>query len=379
MTSSSSIVGAAIQASSHYLDRDRTVDKACDLIVDAGKQGVDFMVFPEGFVPGHPLWFHFHPATGPTARELSLQLAKNSVSIPGPETDRLCAAARQARANVVIGVCERSPTSGGTLFNSQLFIDRDGNIIGVHRKLTPTRAERLVHHGGGGSGLVVPTFDFGPASGLICGENTNPLAMFSLLARGTLVHAMSWPDIGGKGRLDRGDRALLAGRAFAFTAKAYVINAVGVLSDEARRLLAFTPEDEEFLAQKHITGGSSIIGPAGEIIAGPVDHEEQIVLAELDLDRCAEEKLAHDFAGHYNRSDIFTLHVRMDEEPLYVEHGSSSDVLHLLSGRTAGGASSVGAGIGAPAELPSGSPAVRADAPTPTPLPTGPDEGRTPR
>jgi len=351
MGGASSIVGAAIQASSFYLDRDRTIEKACDLIIEAGRQGVDFMVFPEGFVPGHPLWFHFHPATGASARELSLRLAKNSVSIPGPETDRLCAAARQARANVVIGVCERSPTSGGTLFNSQLFIDRDGNIVGVHRKLTPTRAERLVHHGGGGSGLIVPTLDFGPASGLICGENTNPLAMFSLLARGTLVHAMSWPDIGGKGRLDRGDRALLAGRAFAFTAKSYVINAVGVLSDEARRILAFTPEDEEFLAQPQITGGSSIIGPAGEIMVGPVGHEEQIVVAELDLDRCAEEKLAHDFAGHYNRSDIFTLHVRMDEEPLYVEHGAPTDVLRLRSAPSATSDPSIGSGPGIREEL----------------------------
>lgn len=332
MADGASIVGAAIQASSHYLDRDRTVAKACGLIREAGREGVDFMVFPEGYVPGHPLWFHFHPATGASSRELSLRLAKNAVSVPGPETDLLRAAAREARANVVVGICERSPTSGGTLYNSQLFIDREGEIVGVHRKLTPTRAERLVHHGGGGSGLIVPRLDFGPASGLICGENTNPLAMFSLLARGTLVHAMSWPDIGGKGRLDRGDRALLAGRAFAFTAKSYVINAVGVLSDEARRLLAFTEEDEAFLAQPQITGGSSIIGPAGEIIAGPVDHEERIVAAELDLDRCAEEKLAHDFAGHYNRSDIFTLHVRMDDEPLYVEHGTPADVLRMLPG-----------------------------------------------
>lgn len=329
MTDGPQIVGAAIQASSHYLDRDRTIDKACELILEAGRRGIDFMAFPEGYVPGHPLWFHFHPATGASARDLSLRLARNAVSIPGPETDRLREAARQARANVVIGVCELSPTSSGTLYNSQVFIGRDGDLVGVHRKLTPTRAERLVHHGGGGSGLIVPHLDFGPASGLICGENTNPLAMFSLLARGTLVHAMSWPDIGGKGRLDRGDRALLAGRAFAFTAKSYVINAVGVLSDEARRLLAFTEEDEVFLAQPHITGGSSIIGPAGEVIAGPADHQEQIIAAELDLGRCEEEKLAHDFAGHYNRSDIFTLHVRMDEEPLYVEHGGAADSLRV--------------------------------------------------
>jgi nitrilase len=241
------------------------------------------------------------------------------VRIPGPATDLLRQAAKQANTNVVMGLCEQSSRSVGTLFNSQLFIDRNGEIVGVHQKLTPTRAERIVHDRGSGAGLIVPELDFGPASGLICGENTNPLAMFSLLARGTLVHAMSWPDIGGRGRLDRGDRALMAGRAFAFTAKSYVINSVGVLSDEAREVLAFTEDDRAFLAQPGITGGSSIIGPAGDVIAGPLGAEEDILVAELDLERCAEEKLAHDYAGHYNRSDVFSLHVRRDEPRIYVE------------------------------------------------------------
>lgn len=313
------ITAAVVQAAPVFLDRERTIGKACELIRSAGNQGADFVAFPEGFVPAHPLWYHFHAATGNVARELALRLGMNAVEVPGPDTDKLCAAARDAGCYVVVGMCRRSPASYGTLLNSQLFIGREGAILGVHDKITPTRGERLVHAGGGGDGLIVAPTDFGPISGLICGENSNPLAIFSLLARGTMVHVASWPDIGGRGRLDRGDRALLAGRAFAFMAKSYVLNAVGVLSDEARDLLASTDDDAEFLARPEITGGSSIVGPDGSVVAGPIGHEEEILLAELDLSRCLEERLAHDFAGHYNRSDIFRLEVDRSSREIYTE------------------------------------------------------------
>jgi nitrilase len=139
------------------------------------------------------VWFHFHPATGRIATELSVELFKNSIEVPGPQVDALRQAAADAHAYVVIGVCEKVPNTTGTLYNSQLFIGPNGEYLGRHQKLMPTVGERLVHTGGHGDTLGAFQTEFGPASGLICGENSNPLAIFALTAQYTRVHVMSWP------------------------------------------------------------------------------------------------------------------------------------------------------------------------------------------
>ncbi len=165
---------AAVQAASVFLDRGGSVRKACRLIHEAASNGARVIGFPEGFIPAHPVWFHHHAATSRIANKLSMELFKNAVEIPGVETDALYAAARDANAYVVIGVCEKMPNTFGTLFNTQLYIGPNGMLIRKHQKIMPTVGERLVHSGGHGDTFGAFATEFGPMSGLICGENSIP-------------------------------------------------------------------------------------------------------------------------------------------------------------------------------------------------------------
>lgn len=300
---------AVAQASPEYLDRDASTRKACDLIAEAGAGGARLVAFPEGFIPGHPLWYHFHPATGPVSRDLATKLYRNATTVPGESTDALAEAARAASCYVVIGLCERASAYAGTLYNSQLTIGPDGRILNVHRKLTPTVGERLVHAPGDASGLRVVDTDVGRVGGLICGESSNPLSLFTLTAESVQILVISWPDFPGRAMMPRAERALVAGRGASFMTKAYVLNAVGVVNDEMRAMLRATDADESFLGDPSLTGGSSIIGPDGSVVAGPATEKEQLLFADLDLGRCLHEKAVHDLAGHYNRPDVFSLHV----------------------------------------------------------------------
>ncbi|MBI2997384.1 MAG: hypothetical protein HYY46_02830 [Deltaproteobacteria bacterium] len=170
---------AAVQAAPVFLDREKTTEKACRLIREAGKEGARVIGFPEAYIPGFPHWFDYRIARD--CKPLIMELFKNSVEIPGPVTDTLCEAAREAGATVVMGVNEREPGTLGTLFNTQLFIGPDGKILGKHRKLVPTWTERLVHAGGDASTLKIFHIDVGPVGGLICGENTNSFYRMALL------------------------------------------------------------------------------------------------------------------------------------------------------------------------------------------------------
>jgi nitrilase len=184
---------AAVQAASMFLDRESSTEKACSLIREAGRNGARVIGFPEGFIPAHPVWYHHHAATGALANRLAAELFKNSVEIPGPHIDALAQAARDANAYVVIGVCEKLPNTMGTMFNTQVYLAPDGTLVGKHQKIMPTVGERLVHMGGFGDTFGAFATEFGPMSSLICGENSNPLAIFALTAEGTRIHVMSWP------------------------------------------------------------------------------------------------------------------------------------------------------------------------------------------
>src|SRR3989440_959725 len=138
---------AAVQAASLFLDREGSTAKACRLIREAGANGARVIGFPEGFIPAHPVWYHHHAATAALSNRLAPELFKNSVEIPGPETAALAAAAREANAYVVIGVCEKVPNTTGTMFNTRGYIGPDRTLIGKHQKIMPTVGERLVHMG----------------------------------------------------------------------------------------------------------------------------------------------------------------------------------------------------------------------------------------
>ena len=299
---------AAVQAAPVFLDREATTEKACALIREAGTNGAQVIGFPEGFIPAHPIWFHFHSGTDVTATRLSTELFKNSVEIPGPEVEALASAARDAGAYVVMGLCEKEPGTFGTMYNTQLFLGPDGTVLGKHQKLVPTVGERLVHHPGGPETFGAFETDFGPMSGLMCGENSNPLAIFALTAEFTRVHVMAWPNHFPKISVPMADIALTMAKGFAQMSKAFVISAASVVDDRIRDAIADDVEDLEFLSGADISGGSVIVGPDTRILAGPVPGDrEEIIYADMDFDVGIRMKLRHDFAGHYNRGDVFRL------------------------------------------------------------------------
>ena len=308
---------AAVQAASVFLDREASVEKACALIREAGRGGARLVAFPEGFVPAHPVWFHFHSATGRIATRLSVELFKNAVEIPGREVDALAAAARDANAYVVVGVCEKAPRTLGTMYNTQVFLGPDGSLLGTHQKLMPTVGERLVHTGGFGDTFGALETDFGPMSGLICGENSNPLAVFALTAEATRVHVMSWPNHFPTIADPMRNRIEIDSKAFAQMSKAYVVSAAGAVDERMIELLELAPADEEFIRNPDLTGGSLIVGPDSRTLAGPLGAEEGILYADLDLERGITMKLRHDFAGHYNRPDVFQVRVNTRRPDLY--------------------------------------------------------------
>jgi len=319
---------AAVQAAPVFLDREKTTEKACRLIREAGKEGARVIGFPEAYIPGFPHWFDYRIARD--CKPLIMELFKNSVEIPSPVTAALCEAAREAGATVVMGVNEREPGTLGTLFNTQLFIGPDGKILGKHRKLVPTWTERLVHASGDASTLKIFHIDVGPVGGLICGENTNSFYRMALLLQGERIHVASWPAFPNRKEQSHIE---IRTRYYAFEGKCFVISSTGVFSDEMRELLCTTPEQKKQLAG---TGAfSSIIGPTGEYLAGPDSGGEKILYAQLDPEVVLFEKISHDLTGHYNRFDLFQLVIddrAVSRRPLFksrdklaAENGSLSE------------------------------------------------------
>lgn len=316
---------AAVQAAPVWLDREATVEKACRLILEAGANGAQFIGFPENFIPGHPVWYYFHPATSQRSMEFAIELFKNAVEIPSAATDALCEAARQANAYVVIGLTEKMPHTTGTMYNTQLFIDRNGRILGKHQKLVPTIGERLVHAGGAGEGMSTFLTEFGPVSGLCCGENSNPLAVAVLATEYTRIHVASWPNHFIPSYCGMCESSLLASRNMAYMAKCFVISACGINSPEMIEILPAREEDREFLRDHSKTGGSAIISPRGDVIAGPLlGNQEGILYADADLEETIRGRLVHDVGGHYNRSDIFRLYVETSRTSVLVREGTPS-------------------------------------------------------
>ena len=308
---------AAVQAAPVFLDREGSVEKACRLIREAGGQGAQLVGFPEGFIPAHPVWYHFRPATEKESHRLARELVKNAVEVPSAATEALCQAAREAGCYVVMGICEKRPGAMGTLYNTQLFIDRHGGIMGKHQKLMPTVGERLVHTGGFGDTLRVFDTEFGKVSGLICGENSNPLAIFALAAQGTCIHVASWPNHFSRSEHKMRDVVMFTSRSLSYKANCFVLNCCATISEEMRRLLPYVEDDRAFLAEADSGGGTCIISANSMVIAGPMGGEEGILYADIDLEDVVQAKLVHDYAGHYNRPDVFTLTVRPDVPTIF--------------------------------------------------------------
>jgi len=307
---------AAVQATPVFLDREATIDKACELIATAGSEGARLIVFPEAFIPTYPEWvWGIPPGEQGLLNELYSELLTNSVTIPSDATDRLCEAARLANAYVVMGMSERNvEASGASLYNTLLYIDAQGEILGKHRKLVPTGGERLVWAQGDGSTLQVYDTPLGKLGGLICWENYMPLARYAMYAWGTQIYvAATW---------DRGQPWLSTLRHIAKEGRVYVIGCCIAMRkddipDRYSMKQKFYAEMDEWIN----IGDSVIVNPEGEFIAGPVRKQEAILYAEIDPRMVQGPKWMLDVAGHYARPDVFQLTVHTDERRMIrMEH-----------------------------------------------------------
>ncbi|WCD90064.1 Aliphatic nitrilase [Streptomyces xanthophaeus] len=299
---------AAVQAAPVYLDAAATVEKTVALIAEAAAGGAELVVFPEVFVPGYPYWnWTMNPVQGSPWFE---RLYRSAIDVPGPYVDQLCAAARQYGIVLVIGVNERGPHSLGVLYNTLLTIGPDGVLLGVHRKLVPTWAEKLTWTGGDGSSLKVHPTPVGPLGALACGENTNTLARFTLLAQGELVHASCYIALPvAPADYDMADAIAVRTAAHSFEGKVFSVVACSTISPEIVDAVAGDDEDVRRMLARPRSALSGIFGPDGRPVTEPLIDTEGIVYAEIDLARCIQPKQMHDIVGHYNRFDVFQLHV----------------------------------------------------------------------
>lgn len=301
---------AAVQAASVHLDRQATVVKACDLIAQAGTLGADLIAFPEGFIPAHPCWFTVRPATDKISLALSARLFQNAVVIPSPATDELAQACQDAGITAVVGVCEKRADTTGTMFNTQLVIGPQGQLLGKHQKLMPTLAEKLVHTGGWGDTLRTFEAPFGRLSALVCGENGNPLAAYHLLSQYPVVHVASWPAFVSP-TVSLREVIPVITRGLAVSMGCFVVNATGVLTEEMMHAYEAGEAERAFMQALLGQGHASVIGPSGQVLTSPLEGEG-LVCAEVDLNDILTRKIAMDFAGHYNRAEVFEFGVRTE-------------------------------------------------------------------
>jgi predicted amidohydrolase len=295
---------AVAQATPAVLDLSASVEKACGWMAEASRRGARLVAFPETWIPCYPLWCDagtFGKWEHAPSKKLQARLARNSVAIPSPETEKLRAAARAANAAVVIGVNERD-TRSGSLYNTLLFISSKGELLGRHRKLVPTFGERLVWGYGDAAGLNAYEFDGARVGGLICWEHWMPLARHVLHSSNEQVHVAAWPHTN--------ETYQLASRHYAFEGRAFVLVAAAYLKKSDLPADFELADDFQDAPEVLLRGGSAVIGPDGQYVVEPVYGREELLVAEIDLERVSEEKLALDVGGHYARPDIFDLQVR---------------------------------------------------------------------
>lgn len=310
----SPFVAAVIQAAPVFMDRDATLDKVCELVLEAGQHGARLVAFPESFVPCYPDWVWKIPANEEVAlNELYAEFLANAVTIPSDALDKVCRTARRAKTCVVLGVNERNAeTSGASLYSSLVFIDAQGKFLGKHRKLVPTGGERLVWAQGDGSTLNVYNTPLGKLGGLIGSENYMPLALYTLYASGAqiFIAATRYCD-----PLWLATLRHLAKEGGMFVLSPCIAARTGDMPDNFAFMQWIPRSPDEWL---HV-GGSAIVNPKGEIVAGPVHKKQEILYTEIDIDQVRVSKGMLDVAGHDARPDVFQLRVHRQTREIVIQ------------------------------------------------------------
>jgi nitrilase len=297
-------IGACIQAAPVSFDVARTLQKAADLAADAAGQGAKLVLFPEAFVSAYPRGASFGSVVGarsPEGREAFRIYHEASIEVPGPAVDALSSIAAQNAIFLVIGVIERD---GGTLHCSVLFFGPDGALLGKHRKLMPTGAERLVWGFGDGSTLPVFDTEIGRLGAVICWENYMPMLRVAMYAQRIQVYCAPTAD-GRPTWAPSMQHVALEGRCFVLSTNQFCVR-----GDYPADYVSDLPEETDAIVSR---GGAVIVDPMGQILAGPVWDKEAIISAEIDLAVVTRALYDFDPVGHYSRPDVFSL--RVDTRP----------------------------------------------------------------
>ncbi|MBI1210626.1 MAG: nitrilase [Alphaproteobacteria bacterium] len=299
---------AVVQAAPVGFDVERTLDKLSDLAADAARRGAKIAVFPEAFISAYPKGLDFGARVGmrsPEGRDMFRRYFESAIDVPGPATERIGKAAKAAGTHLVVGVIERD---GGTLYCTALFFGADGTLLGKHRKLMPTAMERLIWGMGDGSTLPVVETPLGKIGAVICWENYMPLLRTAMYAKGIELYCAPTVDCR-RSWAPTMRHIAVEGRCFVLSACQFARR-----SDFPRDY----PIDDASLPDTSndavlIDGGSIIVSPLGDVLAGPNYDGETILTAEIDRRLIAQGKYDLDVTGHYARPDVFEL--RVDERP----------------------------------------------------------------
>lgn len=304
---------AAAQFAVPPFETDAAVEKACEILEAASRDGVELVVFPETFLGGYPYWRGHVTVTQET--ELAARLWEVSVTGDGPHVEAIARTVRQTGVGAVVGANERDDRPGsGTAFNAQLFFTPDAGYVGSHRKLVPTHTERAYWGAGSGADLRVVAYPFAAVGGLICYEHHMLAARLALALAGEEIHCAAWPGYWETGRhiadkvpgpaSHHGEIDAVV-RDYALSTQSFVVSANAYLPPR------MIPTDLDGIMKYNLArGGSAVVDPSGRYLAGPVIDEEALVVAECDPVARNITKAYLDTVGHYARWDVFEFRVR---------------------------------------------------------------------
>lgn len=295
-----------IQENPVFFDKDKTLEKIENLVIEYAKKGCRLLVFPESFIPGYPRGFSFGATIGSRTeegRKLYSEYYKNSFDTESEDLTRLEKLAKKENVFLVIGITEKENLSG-SLFCSMLYISPEKGLLGVHRKIKPTGTERLIWSEAAGESLVTFQTKIGKLGGLICWENYMPLARMAMYNKGVEIYIAPTADSREEWTATM-KHVALEGRCFVLGCNQYFTKSM--YPEKFQHLIENEPENI-------CPGGSVIVSPLGKIIAGPLFNKAGVLIAELDLNEVVQSKLDFDVIGHYSRHDIFSFEAKNQPE-----------------------------------------------------------------